>query len=72
MLFWAQEIEKSDLNTESRRVRPVKIREVELRMYVGCCETKDVGNGQRQNNTSWTRIDEIQRLGQERLELAGN
>lgn len=41
-------------------------------MYVGCCETKDVGNGQRQNNISWTRIDEIQRLGQERLELAGN
>lgn len=38
----------------------------------GCSETKDVGNGQRQHDSTWARIHEIQRrLVQGRLEAAG-
>lgn len=24
-------------------------------MYTGCCETKEIGNGQRQNNIRWNK-----------------
>lgn len=41
-------------------------------MYVGCSEIKDVGKGQRQNDSTCASIHEIQRrLVQGRLESAG-
>lgn len=50
----------------------MKGQEADLYTYIGCWGIMDVGNGQKQNYISWTRIHEIQRrLGLERMELGG-
>lgn len=71
LIFWAQEVE-TWFKYKKQKSKTCEEQGGRL-IYEGCGRIKDVGNGQRQNNISWTRIHEIQRrLVQGRLGLAGS